>query len=128
MPWVVSTHAKDGGLLLSHEGLVSFPAEIGTGIIDFPKMAEKLSSLPHEVHFSVEDHGGSFSLPVFKPEFLEEFPDLSLQEFVKLTKLARKTQERLENKDLVVTDRKDWPDICESRIKRDLQNLRQILG
>jgi sugar phosphate isomerase/epimerase len=128
LPWVVCTHAKDGGLLLSSKGLMSFPAEIGKGVVNFPKIFERIQSLPHEVHFSVEDHGGSFTLPVFEAEFLREFPDLSLQEFEKLIHLARETKLRVEGEGLAVTDRKDWPDICESRMKRDLFNLRKILG
>lgn len=30
LPWVVSTHIKDGALLLTSEGLITFPTEIGT--------------------------------------------------------------------------------------------------
>jgi len=127
LPWVVSTHIKDGALLLTDEGLVSFPAEIGKGVIDFRQIVERLSSLPHEVHLSIEDHGGSFSLPIFKSHFLSQFPDLSLEEFVSLISLAQRAGELAQNGKLFVEQRERWPQVCESRLKRDIQALKKLL-
>ena len=127
LPWVVSTHIKDGALVLSPEGIVTFPARIGDGVIDFPKITECLRSLSEKVCFSVEDHGGHFSLPVFDPDFLNKFPDLTLQEFVKLIHLVEKSQEAAEKGELSITERKDWPAVCELRMRQNLKNLRKIL-
>jgi sugar phosphate isomerase/epimerase len=126
LPWIVSTHVKDGALLLSQEGFVSFPVEIGRGVVNLKTIIDLIQTLPHEVNFSVEDHGGQFSIPFFDPAFLDKFPDLTLQEFVKLIKHAEKSQEAVERRELSITDRKDWPDICESRMKKDLENLKKI--
>jgi sugar phosphate isomerase/epimerase len=127
LPWVVSTHIKDGALLLNNEGLVSFPAEIGKGVIDFRPIVERLSSLPRQVHLSIEDHGGSFSLPIFKSHFLSQFPDLSLEEFVSLISLAQRAEELVQGGELFVEEREKWPQVCESRLNRDIQALRKIL-
>ena len=35
LPWVVSSHIKDGGVVRENEVLVTFPASFGKGIIDF---------------------------------------------------------------------------------------------
>jgi sugar phosphate isomerase/epimerase len=127
LPWVVSTHIKDGALILTSEGLVSFPAEIGKGVIDLRQIIEKLSSLPQQVHLSIEDHGGSFSLPIFDSHFLSEFPDLTLEEFVSLVSLAQRAGELVQSGELFVEERERWPQVCESRLKRDIQALRKIL-
>jgi sugar phosphate isomerase/epimerase len=127
LPWVVSTHIKDGALLLTQEGLVSFPAEIGKGIIDFRQIVERLSSLPWEVHLSIEDHGGSFFLPIFESHFLSEFPDLTLEEFVSLINLAQRAGELAQGGKLFIEERERWPEVCESRLKRDIQALRKII-
>lgn len=127
LPWVVSTHIKDGALLLTQEGLVSFPAEIGKGVIDLRQIVERLSSLPREVHLSIEDHGGSFSLPIFESHFLSEFPDLTLQDFVLLIRLTQRARELAQGGELIVEERERWPEVCESRLKRDIQALRKII-
>jgi sugar phosphate isomerase/epimerase len=127
LSWIVCTHIKDGGVILGEEGLVTFPSEIGTGVVDFTKIAALLRSLPYDVHLSIEDHGGDFSIPVFDPLFLAEFPDLDLPEFVRLIGLVRRSQDALQNGSLKITERKDWPAVCEPRMRRNLRNLRAIL-
>lgn len=127
LPWVVSTHIKDGALLLTKKGLVSFPTEIGKGVIDLRQIVGKLSVLESEVHLSIEDHGGSFSLPIFEGHFLSEFPDLTLQEFVSLIRLAQRSGELAQSGELFIEERERWPEVCESRLKRDIQALRKII-
>ncbi len=124
----MSTHIKDGALFLSPEGLIAFPTKIGSGVIDFPKIVECLQTKSEKVLLSVEDHGGSFSIPVFDPDFLDKFPDLTLQEFVKLLHLAEKSQEVAARGELSITERKAWPAVCELRMRQNLKNLRKILS
>ncbi len=127
LPWVVSSHIKDGALLMTAEGLMSFPAEIGEGIIDIKNVVGRLASLPHPVHLSVEDHGGSFLLPIFEERFLAEFPDLTLNEFVSLMRMALQGGELARRGQLSIVEREKWPEICESRLKRDIKALRKLL-
>lgn len=127
LPWVVSTHIKDGGLMVGDKGLVSFPAEIGRGVLELKAILGKIASLSHEVNFSVEDHGGSFELPVFNPAFLSEFPDLTLQEFAALIKISQRTAEAVRNRGLGIVDRSRWPEVCEARMKRNIRALKNLL-
>ena len=76
LPWIVSTHIKDGAILLNSEGLVTFPVEIGKGIVDFPSIVKKLTSLTEAVHLTIEDHGGFFDIPIYDPEFLSKSDSL----------------------------------------------------
>lgn len=126
LPWVVSTHIKDGGLILDSDDLISFPAEIGEGVIDLKRIIELLGSLPHRVNLSIEDHGGSFRLPVSDPQFRSEFPDLSNDEFDKLIDMAALTKKRMDSEGLAIVEREKWPAICEERLKRDLSALKKL--
>ena len=127
LPYVVTTHVKDGGLKLGDEGFVSFPAEIGRGVIDFPKIFQALASRPVDIQLSIEDHGGDFSIPIFEPAFLREFPDLTVAELGLLLRLARETQVRMKEGRLSILDRAKWPAVGEERVKRDLRAIRAIL-
>jgi sugar phosphate isomerase/epimerase len=127
LPWVVSTHIKDGAILLTSEGFVTFPSEIGTGIVDIQKIAERLASLPQEINLSIEDHGGRFHLPIFNQEFLAKFPDLTVQEFSSLVNLSQHTEELFRTDKLDITDRKEWPQVCMARLQRDIQTLKELV-
>jgi sugar phosphate isomerase/epimerase len=127
LPWVVSTHIKDGGVLLNKDGLVTFPAEIGKGVIALHKIYELITHVSHDVNLSIEDHGGSFFLPIFDPLFLSKFPDLTTEEFARLMRMALQANGKMDKGELTITKREDWPQICEHRIKRDIHSLRQLL-
>jgi hypothetical protein len=128
LPWVVCTHIKDGGILLAQEGLVTFPSEIGKGVVNICSIADKISSLKADVNFTIEDHGGSFVLPVFDPLFLSKFPDLTAQEYSILIKLSTLAAGKVQSGELKITEREKWPDICESRIQKDIYTLKEIIN
>lgn len=123
LPWVVAVHAKDGALRMTDTGLESFTTEIGSGVVDFGRIAARIATLDRTVHFSVEDHGGSFALPIYDPLFLARFPDLTPSELAQLVRLARACPAAL-----APVDRADWPQHCAARVPRDLARLRRILG
>jgi sugar phosphate isomerase/epimerase len=125
LPWVVSTHVKDGGVLGTPEGLVTFPAPAGDGIVDLPAIIQRLDALDRPVHLSVEDHGGSFLLPIHDEGFLERFPDMTGAELRAMFELAEATQSRPACRPL---DRADWPAVCEARFAADLAAVRQLAG
>jgi sugar phosphate isomerase/epimerase len=123
LPWVVSTHVKDGGILESREGLLTFPAPIGQGVIDLRAIIRMLGTLEHLPHLSVEDHGGSFLLPVRDAAFLARFPDLNGAELAALVEMAEAAQANPACRPL---DRDAWPAVCEPRIAADLRALRAL--
>jgi sugar phosphate isomerase/epimerase len=127
LPWVVCTHVKDGGVFLDETGLITFPVETGKGVVDLQKIHDHLISSKREINLTIEDHGGEFSLPVFDPLFLSKFPDLTSQEFVRITRLALRTKERMERGEMCITSREEWPEICEARIQQDIRSLKQLL-
>ncbi len=126
MPWVVTTHIKDGGLALTEDGLVSFTAEIGRGVLGLAGLVERLAAAHPDITLTLEDHGGDFLIPIHDPEFLSGFPDLTITELVRLLRLAARTRSLMETRRLAVLGRDRWPEVCEARVKRGLKALRRI--
>jgi len=126
LPWIVSTHIKDGGLLLTPEGLVSFVAEVGKGVIDFSKILKRLNVLSWDINLNIEDHGGDFSLPIFDPLFLSKFPDMSKEELTSLFQLCSLSKEKVDKGECFILDRAKWPKVCEERVQRDINSLKEI--
>jgi sugar phosphate isomerase/epimerase len=125
LPWVVSTHIKDGGILAGPQGLTTFPAPVGQGVIALGFILQQLDALPWDVSLSVEDHGGSFDLPINDPSFLERFPDLTGGEMHSLLALAEATVSLPHCRPL---DRSEWPAVCEARLAADLAALRALVA
>lgn len=126
LPWVASTHIKDGALLLTSEGLITFPTEIGKGVIDLHRITGRMSSLPREINLSIEDHGGSTLLPIYDSLFLSKFPDLTPQDFSQLIQMAHRSAEHVDTGRIGIVKQEEWPEICESRLQRDISSLRKI--
>ncbi|MBU4253288.1 MAG: sugar phosphate isomerase/epimerase [Acidobacteria bacterium] len=125
LPWVVSTHIKDGGLLFDGEGLTAFPVELGRGVVDISTILTKLARLKEIPRLSVEDHGGSFVMPIDDPVFLSEFPDLTTEELDGLKRTARAA----ETSGLPPpVERVRWPEVCESRLQADLETLKAMVS
>jgi sugar phosphate isomerase/epimerase len=127
LPWIVSTHIKDGGIVKSKEGLTTFPAPLGKGSVNLKSVIKKLETLNKEIYLSVEDHGGSFFLPVNEGWFIRQFPDLSQDEYNNILNLAEITAVKIKSGELKITERKEWPVICEERTGSDIRNLKSII-
>ncbi|MFZ5515636.1 MAG: sugar phosphate isomerase/epimerase family protein [Candidatus Zhuqueibacterota bacterium] len=127
LPWVVATHCKDGGILLNEQGFVSFTAQAGTGIVDWDKVLRRLATLKREINLSIEDHGGSFDIPIFDPTFLSRFPDLTTLEMSRLLRLAQETAARVNRGEIGILPRPEWPKNCEGRMRKGIQSLKRIV-
>lgn len=127
LPWVVSTHIKDGAITLCDSGLSVFTVETGKGIVNLKRIIELLDTLPNEVTLSIEDHGGDFDMPVYDPDFLAEFPNLEKEEFINLINLVQLSQQKIVDGKISPLSRIKWPEICEERVKKDIVNVRKIV-
>jgi len=128
LPWVVMTHIKDGAIILTKRGLVSFPVEAGKGIIDFADILFSLSTLDRDIHLSLEDHGGHFLIPIFNKGFLLKFPDLTATELSRLLALSNRTKNLVRHGKISILKRSLWPKHCERRVRSGLQNIKEIAG
>jgi len=128
LPWVVTTHIKDGAIILEKQGLRSFPVEAGNGLIDLRAIIGLLSTAGRDIHLSLEDHGGDFLIPIFDWEFLVRFPDLTAPELCRLLEISvRAGRLRAEGR-IEILDRSLWPERCQERVKRGLGYLKSLAG
>jgi len=125
LPWIVSTHIKDGGFRISDSGFNSFTAPFGEGIVDFDKIFSLLETLPWDINLNIEDHGGDFDIPINNPDFRKKFPDLNNGEMEKLILLTEQTRKKMEAGALAVLNRSEWPAVCERRMANDLVRLKE---
>jgi len=127
LPWVVSTHIKDGGIVRDGKALKTFTAPVGRGVVDLTVIVSMLKTLPHPIHLNIEDHGGSFDLPIDRDGFLQEFPDITNGEMERLLELAAMAERKLQQKELQMLDRSEWPHVCEARLIEDIIALKRIV-
>jgi sugar phosphate isomerase/epimerase len=127
LPWIVCTHIKDGGIMLTSQGLQSFPVRLGAGVVNLPEIVRLLKSLSADVPLSVEGHGGSFVLPIFDASFMSKFPDLTAEELSRLIQLSQWSDAR-QASGCCVTERVQWPEVCEERLASDVNALRAIVA
>jgi sugar phosphate isomerase/epimerase len=126
LPWVTSTHIKDGALRFTGEDLMTWPTAVGDGIIDLEAIIRRLTSLPDAINLSIEDHGGEFLLPVGDDRFRAEFPDLTADEYASLKELAAETERKIAGGGCVRIAREEWPGMCRERLIRDIAALKEI--
>jgi len=127
LPWVVSTHVKDGALALEKDGLLTYPTGVGEGLIDFPAILALLATVERPINLSVEDHGGSFRTPFLDEAFLVRFPDVDEGELARLVSACKVGEEGRRRGRFAVTERGDWPSLCEARTQTGIQNLRRLV-
>jgi sugar phosphate isomerase/epimerase len=128
LPWVVATHMKDGAVTLGPDGFITFPTQLGEGVVDILSILDRLSTLDGTMNLSVEDHGGEFTTPLCDATFLPRLPDLTVQELGCLLKLAHIGGDRLVSGELAPTNRADWPELCERRTEAGLVHLRELVS
>ena len=124
LPWVVSTHIKDGGVIRNNEGMLSFPAAIGRGVIDLESIINMILSTGRQINLSVEDHGGHFQIPANEEWFIDRFPDLTGTEFKRIYDLCDLSAARMKDSGLTITERADWASLCEERTRADIIELK----
>ena len=128
LPWVVSTHIKDGGILKNEEGYKSFTTPIGNGIVNICSIIEMLGTLDREIFLSIEDHGGEFYIPVSDKEFRKKFPNFGNLEENKLNQLSALTEKKVKTGECNILSRENWPELCEKRMQDNILKLREIIN
>jgi sugar phosphate isomerase/epimerase len=127
LPWVVTTHIKDGALIPAEEGLMSFTAQAGQGLVDLEKIIFLLTTLQTPPHLSLEDHAGSFLIPVNDPVFRSKFPDLDEDELRSLVQLADRGRRFVDQGRLSILERSRWHEVCEMRVEAGLDFIKFLV-
>ena len=126
LPWIQTTHIKDGGLVLYPDCLKSYPAMIGEGWIRLDEIIRLLRDHGKVSHLNLEDHNGFFELPVYDQAFTDEFPDLDQEELREITELACASQGCRDKVEKLFFDRSAWPMVCNARMTQGLKELLKL--
>jgi len=89
-PYVHSTHAKDGILYFTQNGMTRQGKPAGQGIIDWDELLPILSEYTPDLILSIEDHKWLFEVQIYNEAWVQDFPDLNPYE---LGQLVKKTYE-----------------------------------
>ncbi|QDV33494.1 sugar phosphate isomerase/epimerase family protein [Tautonia plasticadhaerens] len=87
-PLVLMTHVKDAVLGFSPRGLVWHARPVGEGCLPIPELLTILESHNPMLNLSIELHPRIYDLPIFDPNWLAYFPDLSPSMLAAVIRLA----------------------------------------
>jgi len=129
-PHVLMTHIKDAVLLFHEEGLRWQCRPCGQGAVPFPAVLELLAAEPQEINLSIEDHTGLFELPIYDPEWIATFTDLTTAELALLLRRAWMTGRRLSSRrqeDPEVLETLPWEERVLPRLDSGIRYLQDLL-
>jgi len=83
-PYVHTTHAKDGILFFSKEGITRQGRPAGSGIVEWEAILPILYQHNKDLTLSIEDHKWLFEISIYNEQWMVDHPDLNPIELAKL--------------------------------------------
>jgi len=99
-PYVHSTHAKDGILYFTPNGVTRQGRPAGQGVVDWDKILPVLHRHNPGLALSVEDHKWLFEVKIFDQEWIDDHPDLTAYELGQFVQKAYLCTEKILKKEL----------------------------
>jgi sugar phosphate isomerase/epimerase len=103
-PYTHLTHAKDGILFFSENGLMRQGRPPGQGVVDWEQVLPALTQFSPDLPLSIEDHKWLFEIQIADRRWGDLHPDASAYEIGTLVKLAWGIQQRITAGDLPPVD------------------------
>lgn len=129
-PYVLMTHTKDAVLLFHENGLRWQCRPCGQGAVPFPEILAVLALHAPELNLSIEDHAGLFELPIYDPDWISTFTDLTPAELALLLRRAWATGRRLSSRrpeDPEVLETIPWGELVLPRLDAGARYLHDLL-
>ena len=99
-PYVHMTHIKDAMITFIDSGYRRQSLPPGRGILDWRTILPALAEYAPNLRLSIEDHKWLFDFHVFDPHWLRLHPDLTVEEFASVVKIAWTCQQKMANGEL----------------------------
>lgn len=93
-PLVLGVHAKDAVLAFHERGLRWQARPVGSGILPITEVLAKVDQASPSVNVSIELHPRTYDLPVYDPNWLAHFPDLTPAAMMAVVRLASECERR----------------------------------
>jgi sugar phosphate isomerase/epimerase len=129
-PHVLMTHTKDAVLLFHENGLRWQCRPCGQGAVPFPEILEVLAPHAPDLNLSIEDHSGLYELPLYDPDWIATFTDLTPAELALLLRRAWAAGRRLSSRrpeDPEVLETIPWGELVLPRLDAGARYLRDLL-
>jgi len=99
-PYVHMTHIKDAMITFTNSGYRRQSLPPGRGILDWRTILPALAEYEPNLRLSIEDHKWLFDFHIFDPHWLRLHPDLTVEEFASVLKIAWTCQQKMANGEL----------------------------
>lgn len=136
-PYVRLTHAKDAILYFGASGLDRQVRPPGQGSLPWPEMLAVLGEYYPDLPLSIEDHKEmpndpgliSYALPIYDPEWLAHYPDLTPAELAQLVQSARRSDEQIARGEIPHPSvfGAPWEERGEERLKSGAEYLKGVV-
>ena len=130
-PYTHLTHAKDGILFFSENGLMRQGRPPGQGVVDWERVIPALAHFSPDLPLSLEDHKWLFEIRIADQRWGDLHPDASAHEIGTLVKLAWGIQQRIDSGELPPVDEYEavpYTEQMEDRIACGRDHLLSVLG
>lgn len=98
--YVHMTHIKDAMITFTNSGYRRQSLPPGRGILNWQTILPALAEFEPNLRLSIEDHKWLFDFHVFDPHWLRLHPDLTVEEFASVMKIAWTCQQKMANGEL----------------------------
>jgi sugar phosphate isomerase/epimerase len=102
----------------------------GQGSVPFPEVIDILARHAPDLAFSIEDHGNIQTMPIYEPDWLASYPDLTTHELAQLVRLAHEGDRRIaagEAPSPYTAEATPWPERTYQRIDQSAAYLTDLL-
>jgi sugar phosphate isomerase/epimerase len=102
----------------------------GQGSVPFPEVIDILARHTPDLAFSIEDHGGIQTMPIYEPDWLGSYPDLTTHELAQLVRLAHEGDRRIAAGEVpspFAAEATPWPERSHRQIDQSAAYLMTLL-
>lgn len=89
LKYIHTTHAKDGILFFSPNGITRQGRPAGQGVVDWKILIKMLYDHDPDLPISIEDHKWLFEISIYDKAWIQDHPDLSTYELGQIVKKAQ---------------------------------------
>lgn len=116
--YIHSTHAKDGILFFTKNGITRQSRPAGQGVVDWDMLLPILYAQDKDLPISVEDHKWLFEVAIYDAAWIEDHPDLGTYELSQIVKKAQLGSERIFHGDLMEPEQYEKTPFVEEMVDR----------
>lgn len=88
--YIHTTHAKDGILFFSENGITRQGRPAGQGMVEWDELLPVLHAQKPDLPISIEDHKWLFEVAIYDRDWMDDHPDLSAYELGRIVRMAAK--------------------------------------